>query len=169
MTSEFKYQNKPPGEVPGAVDTRLAWTLYRSSNIRLNAWKVEVLVTQLCPTHCDPKDCSPPGSSVHGILQARILEWVDIHFSRRTSWPRDQTQVSHTTGRFFTVWATRVACLNAEHNNIPFSQEYYGSGVFPRTSVQVLMLWKQGWHSGLAWAPKSGYLRLKPGFMFTMF
>jgi len=40
-----------------------------------------VLVTQSCPTLCDPKDCSPPGSSVHGILQARILEWVAIPFS----------------------------------------------------------------------------------------
>ena len=52
-------------------------------------------------------DCSPPGSSVHGILQARILEWVAIPFSKVTSWPRDQTQVSGITGRFFTVWATR--------------------------------------------------------------
>ena len=44
---------------------------------------------------CDPMDCSPPGSSVHGILQARILEWVAISFSRGSSRPRDQTQVSH--------------------------------------------------------------------------
>ena len=45
-----------------------------------------VLVTQLCPTLCNPIDCSPPGSSVHGILQARILEWVTIPFSRGSSW-----------------------------------------------------------------------------------
>ena len=51
--------------------------------------------------------CSPPGSSVHGIFQARILEWVAIPFSRVSSQPKDQTQVSHTAGRFFTVWATR--------------------------------------------------------------
>ena len=44
-----------------------------------------VLDTHLCPTLCDPKDCSPPGSSVHGILQARILEWVAISFSRGSS------------------------------------------------------------------------------------
>ena len=54
-------------------------------------------------------DCSPPGSSVHGILQARILGWVVIPFSRGSSWPRDQAQVSHTAGRFFTVWATSEA------------------------------------------------------------
>ena len=46
---------------------------------------------QSCMTHCDPMDCSPPGSSVHGILQARILEWVAIPFSRVSSQPRDQT------------------------------------------------------------------------------
>ena len=48
-----------------------------------------VKVTQLCPTLCDPTDCSPPGSSVHGILQARILEWVATPFSRGSSLPRD--------------------------------------------------------------------------------
>ena len=58
---------------------------------------------------CDPMDCSPPGSPVHGILQARILEWVTIPFSRGSSWPRDQTWVSCIAGRFFTIWATREA------------------------------------------------------------
>ena len=52
------------------------------------------LVTQLCLTLCDPQDSSPPGSSVHGISQARILEWVAISFSRGSSLPRDQTSVS---------------------------------------------------------------------------
>ena len=72
---------------------------------------MEVLVAQLCPTPCDPKDCSPPGSSVHGILQERILEWIVISFSRGSSQPRDGTQVSCTAGRFFTIWATREALL----------------------------------------------------------
>ena len=58
-----------------------------------------------CPTLCDPMDCSPPGSSVHGIFQARVLEWVAIAFSRESSQPRDLTWVSHTVGRCFTVWA----------------------------------------------------------------
>ena len=52
-------------------------------------------------------DCSLPGSSIHGIFQARALEWVAISFSRRSSQPRDWTQVSHIVGRRFTVWATR--------------------------------------------------------------
>ena len=60
---------------------------------------------------CDSMDCSPPGSSVHGILQARVLEWVAIPFSRRSSWPRDRTWVSCTAGRFFTIWASRKAPL----------------------------------------------------------
>ena len=50
--------------------------------------KVKVLVALLCPTLCDPLDCSPSGSSVHGILQARILEWVAILFSKVSSQPR---------------------------------------------------------------------------------
>ena len=62
-----------------------------------------MLVAQLCPALCDPMDCSPPGSSAHGILQARILEWVVISFSRGSSQPSDQTQVSRIAGRFFTI------------------------------------------------------------------
>ena len=67
-----------------------------------------VLVNQSCPTLRDSIDYSPPGSSVHGILQARILEWVAISFSRGSSWPRDWTQLSFIAGRFFTVWATHT-------------------------------------------------------------
>ena len=64
----------------------------------------------VCPTLCNPMDkCSPPGSSVHGILQARMLEWVAISFSRGSSRPRDQTQVSHIAGRRFNLWTTRKA------------------------------------------------------------
>ena len=66
-------------------------------------------VTQSCLTLCDPMDCSLPGSSVRGIFQARVLEWVAISFSRGSSQPRDQTQVSCIAGRCFTVWATREA------------------------------------------------------------
>ena len=55
---------------------------------------MSVLVTQSCLTLCDPMDCSPPGSSVHGILQARILVWVAILFSKGSSRSRDRTQVS---------------------------------------------------------------------------
>ena len=68
--------------------------------------KVEVLIAQLCLTLCDPMDCSLLGSSVHGILQARILEWVAIPFSRGSSQPKDWTQVSCFASRLFTIWAT---------------------------------------------------------------
>ena len=68
-----------------------------------------VTVTQPCLTLCDPLDCSPPGSSVHGILQARILGWVAIPVSRGTSWPKNQTQVPFIAGGFFTIWASRDA------------------------------------------------------------
>ena len=71
---------------------------------QLQGVKVKVLVAS---TLCEPMDCSPPGSSVHRILQPRILEWVSIPFSRWHSWPRDQIQVSYIAGRFFSIWATR--------------------------------------------------------------
>ena len=81
---------------------------------------VVCLVAQLCPTLCDPMDCNPPGFSVHGILQARILEWVAISrgFSppRASSRPRDWTQVSCIAGGFFTSWAT----MGAPWDWIPF-------------------------------------------------
>ena len=60
---------------------------------------------------CDPMDYNLPGSSVHGILQTRILEWVAVPFSRGSSWPRNGTQVSCIAGRFITVWPTREAWL----------------------------------------------------------
>ena len=65
-----------------------------------------VLVAQWCPALCDPTDGSPPGSSAHGNLQARILEWVAIPFSRGSFQPGEWTWVSCIAGRFFTVWAT---------------------------------------------------------------
>ena len=68
-----------------------------------------MLVPQSCPSLCNPMDYNPSGSTVQGILQARILEWVAISFSRGSSLPRDQIWVSCIAGRFFTVWATREA------------------------------------------------------------
>ena len=70
---------------------------------------VYVLVAQLSPILCDPMDCNPPGSSVHGILQATILEWVAVPFFRLSSGYIHQNQVSCIAGRFFTIWATREA------------------------------------------------------------
>ena len=75
-----------------------SWTIKKA--------KSESEVAQSCSTLCDPVDCSPLGSSIHGILQARVLEWVAISF-----WPRDRTQVSHIPGRCFNLWATRELML----------------------------------------------------------
>ena len=73
-----------------------------------------VLSHQSCLTLCNPMDCSPPGSSVHGILQARILEWVTISYSRGSSWPRDWINISCISciaGKLFTHWATFVISI----------------------------------------------------------
>ena len=70
-------------------------------------------VTQSCPTLCDPVDYSLPGSSIHGIFQARMLEWVAISFSRRSSQPRDWSPVSCIAGRHFTLWASREVLYGA--------------------------------------------------------
>ena len=101
------------------------------------------LAAQSCPTLCDPVDCSPAGSSVHGISQATILEWVAISFSRGSSQARDPTQVSWKAGRFFTIWATREA-----HGSPP-KQEH---PQHPRTTIQPQVAivgrmrnWCKGW------------------------
>ena len=70
-----------------------------NSSVRL---QVRVKVAQSCTTLCNPKDYT-----VHGILQARILEWVAFPFSRESSQPRNQTQISPIEGTLFTIWATR--------------------------------------------------------------
>ena len=72
-------------------------TLSFYSQLSFPSCLFEVKVAQLCPTVCNPMDFT-----VHGILQARILEWVAFPFSKGSSQPRDQTQVSHIPGRFFT-------------------------------------------------------------------
>ena len=71
-----------------------------SSLLRNESESVKVFVAQSCPALFDPLDCSPPGSSFHGTLQVRILEWVAITFSKGSSLPRDRTWVSRIAGRF---------------------------------------------------------------------
>ena len=66
---------------------------------------------------CDPMDCNLPGSSIHGILQARVLGWVAICFSRGSSWSRDWTWISCFMGRLFMVWATRQSTLGKVKNS----------------------------------------------------
>ena len=75
-------------------------------------------VAQSCLTLCEPMGCSLPGSSVHGIFQAIVLEWIAISFSRGSSQPRDQTQVSCIVGGFFISWATRETITTLDHTPI---------------------------------------------------
>ena len=81
--------------------------------------KVKVSVTQLRLTLCNPRNCSPTGSSVHRILHSRILVWVAIPVSRGSSQPKDWTQVSFIAGRFFTVWVTGKP-IQAYWSGLPF-------------------------------------------------
>ena len=88
-------------------------------------------------------DCSPLGSSVHGISQARILEWVAISFSRRSSQPRDQVQVSHNAGRCFTIWAAREALTsgnwNTKHWELTIGRDHRRSGQAAVSQLQVVV------------------------------
>ena len=108
-----------------------------------------VLVAQLCLTVCNPMDCSPPGSSVHGTLQAKILEWVATSFSRGCSQPRDWTQVTFIASRFFTIWATRETHKSITNYNekrpfmcklmIEGQKKQYYSRIDLRTIMTVLL------------------------------
>ena len=81
---------------------------------------------------CDPMDCSRPGSSAHGNLQARILEWVAISFSRGSSWPRDRTWVSHFAGRLFTICILSLISV--------FSLYYFKNSFSPPVSLSCSSL-----------------------------
>ena len=84
----------------------LRCTFFSYSNFSELKWTLKVKVAQSYPTLCNPMEFS---IEPHGIFQARILECVAFPFSRGSSQPKDQTQVSHNAGRFFTIWATREA------------------------------------------------------------
>ena len=79
---------------------------YAKWNIRWSEVLVEMLVAQSCPTLWDPMDCNLPGFSVHQNLQARILKWFAIPFSRGSFWSKNWTWVSCNSGRSFTNWST---------------------------------------------------------------
>ena len=99
-----KKWNMEGGESVGAASSSKVRN--RRDNTNTSWKKVKVLVAQSCLTFWNPMDCSPPGSPVHEILQARILEWVAISFSRGFSLPRDRTWISCIAGRFFSIWVT---------------------------------------------------------------
>ena len=83
-----------------------------------------VLVAQSCLTLCRPMDCSPPGSSIHGILQARVLEWVAIPSSRGSFQLRAQTQVSCIAGSFFTIWVPGHRWLTTPISHIDYTNAF---------------------------------------------
>ena len=103
-----KIQNTKPNTQIQRIDWRL-------SEAGAEGWgkmsererESESEAAQSCPSLCNPLNCSLSSASVHGIFQARVLEWVAISFSTGSSPPRDRTQVSHIGGTHFTVWATR--------------------------------------------------------------
>ena len=112
-----------------------------SCSLTLMKVKSESEVAQSCPTLCDPVDCGLPGSSVHGIFQAIVLEWIAISFSRGSSKPRDWTRVSRVVDRCFTVWATReVSNAHGVTQNICFPFRGGIGLVLPNPNKQSLIL-----------------------------
>ena len=102
-------------------------------------------VAQSCPTLCDPMDHSLPGSSIHGIFQARVLEWVAISFSRGSSQPRDWTQVFRITGSCFIIPYNKLINVNKHVSLI--SVNHYSKLWNPRRS-----LWEP--LSGTGWSDR---------------
>ena len=98
----------------------------------------EGLVAQSRLTLYNPMDYSPPGSSVQGIFQARILEWVAIPFSRGSSWRRNRIQVFRIAGRVFTVWATR----KAEAYNLSQLRPWSQTDSFQTPKSRRLIIWQ---------------------------
>ena len=94
--------------------------------------KVKMKVAQSCLALWDPRGCSPPDSTVCGILQARILEWVAIHFSRQFSQARNWSGVSCIAGRFFTIWTTREVHIAIDQ---PQNQKIVNDTVFYRLNA----------------------------------
>ena len=93
------YSEVSDGEVVSRREQLIQAWKFRSAGVGAQ----QINHTQSCPTLCDPTDCSLPGSSVHGIFQAIVLEWIAISFSRGSSQPRDRTRVSHIVDRRCTV------------------------------------------------------------------
>ena len=98
---------------------------------------------QSCPTLCDPMDCHPSGSSVHGIFQARVLEWVAISSSRGSSQPRNQTCMSCIAGGFFTCCSGKP-CLYM--SDIPDRVSAMGYYVSSSNRMLKYLLIKQFFH-----------------------
>ena len=111
-------------------------------------------VTQLWPTLCDPMGCGPPGSSVHGIFQARILKWVAIFSSRVSSQPRDETWVSCIARGLLTVWANREVIVSL----VPIVE---GQFICHRLHI-FLMIWPETFSSIICTTSPSHPRQVKP-------
>ena len=106
----FSYCSSKPKETPFWLPRHFVISLHPCAHRQSPCPLLLLLFScQVMSDSCDPMDCSPPGSSVHGISQARILEWVAISFSRGSSRPRDWTCVSYIAGGFSISWTTREA------------------------------------------------------------
>ena len=102
----------PPGDLPNpGIHPRSSARVGRFFTTKSEA-------AQSCPTLGHPMDCSLPGSSLHGILWEKVLEWVAISFSRGSSRPRDRTRVSRIPGRLFNLWATREGSPSLPLNHL---------------------------------------------------
>ena len=140
-----------------------AWIVFSGSHIH------KMLGTQSlhsCLTLCDAMDCSPPGSSNHGIFLGRILEWVAISSSRGSSQPRDQTQVSHIAGRLFTIRATQLIPM-FEDLSCRFAIIHENLRAQPKSICWVnskynyyLINWQNYWSTGSTSQSLSLYLSL---------
>ena len=110
MNTEAKFLNK--GALLTTQWLRICLAVQGAGSVRGQGTKILHAVLCLVPQGSDSRDlvdCSLPGSSVHGLLQARTLAWVAMPSSRGYPQPRNRTQVSHIAGRFFTIWTTREA------------------------------------------------------------
>ena len=123
--------------VPVHPPNRRLWDTHSKTDL---GCAVPHLVTRSCLTLCDPMDCSPPGSSVHGDSLGENTGVGAMASSRGSSQPRDQTQVSHISGGFFTMWATREA-----HE---VAQIHHQKGILMQLSYQLLSAW---WWTSQLW------------------
>ena len=139
LHQDLKMRKLPRGKSGGGIN----WEIGAEQYMHTTVFKVKV--KSLSPVRlCDPMDCSLLGFSVHGILQARVLEWVAISFSRGSSRPRSWTQVPHTAGRCLTLGAT----------------------IFETDNKQVCVAWRAllntPWRS--IWGPESEYMYIHNRF-----
>ena len=123
------------------LSTRLS-AKWKGDCVPYSPFCVHAKLLQSCPTLCDPMDCSPPGSSIHGILQARILEWVAIPFSRGSSPPRDQTHISYVNGIGF----GKQVLYHQRHLRSPFTTVPASNQCLAQWKLISMSEWMNKWH-----------------------